>query len=227
MSASVDSSTISTREFVYRESIIYLLVSWFPTCRLGCQHHGPLASLVTTNRITNVYDALVAIMLLMYFILHCLYSVGNKITTATATATTHTTISKLALPRGTSTFLSTTTNVLSGLVLGERHCQSFSERHGVSFTQHNLFADRLGDFIVTVSDIAPSASTHPSSAAGFTECHRYQGIPPESSTVTVLCDVAPIWGRFVTIYLPANEALTICEVQVYEFNSTYNAANLV
>ena len=53
----------------------------------GCQPDEPLASLATTNRITNVYGFLCVIMLLMYSVLRCLYSVGNKITTTT-TATT-------------------------------------------------------------------------------------------------------------------------------------------
>ena len=47
----------------------------------GCQPDEPLASLVTTNRIINVYGFIVVMMLLIYFVLHCLYSVGNKITT--------------------------------------------------------------------------------------------------------------------------------------------------
>ena len=47
---------------------------------LGCQPDEPLASLVTTNRIINVYGFLL-MMLLMYAVLHCLHSVGNKITT--------------------------------------------------------------------------------------------------------------------------------------------------
>ena len=42
---------------------------------------GPLDSLVTTNRMINVYGFLVVTMLLMYSVLHCLYSVGNKIAT--------------------------------------------------------------------------------------------------------------------------------------------------
>ena len=96
-----------------------------------------------------------------------------------------------------------------------------------SFTDYDLFAERLGDFVVTVSDIAPSESTDPSSSIGFTECHRYSGIPPASSTVTVFCDVAPIWGRYVTIYLPIKEALTICEVQVYGFNRTYTGVSMI
>ena len=44
---------------------------------------GPLASLVTTKRIleSSNYGFLVVIMLLMYSVPHCLYSVGNEITT--------------------------------------------------------------------------------------------------------------------------------------------------
>ena len=57
----------------------------------GCQPDEPLASLVTTNRIINVYVFLVVIMLLMYSVLHCLYSVGNKTTTTITTTTTTTT----------------------------------------------------------------------------------------------------------------------------------------
>ena len=48
-----------------------------------CQPNEPLASLVTTNRIINVYGFIVVIMLLMYSVLHCMYSVGNKITIST------------------------------------------------------------------------------------------------------------------------------------------------
>ena len=51
----------------------------------GCQPGEPLASLVTTNRVINVYGFLVVIMLLMYSVLHCLHSFGNKITTTTKT----------------------------------------------------------------------------------------------------------------------------------------------
>ena len=95
------------------------------------------------------------------------------------------------------------------------------------FMYHGALTEPLGDFVVTVSDIAPSESTDPSSAVGFTECHRHSGIPPASSAVTIFCDVVPIWGRYVTIYLPHTEALTICKVQIYEFNRTYIVVNLI
>ena len=49
----------------------------------GCQPDEPLASLVTTNRITNDYGFIVCILLFMYSVLHCLYSVGNNFATTT------------------------------------------------------------------------------------------------------------------------------------------------
>ena len=48
---------------------------------IGCQPNEPPATLVTTNRNINIYGFLVVIMLLMYSALHCLYSVGDRITT--------------------------------------------------------------------------------------------------------------------------------------------------
>ena len=48
---------------------------------LSCQPDESLTSLVTTNKIINVYDFLVVIMLLMYSAPHCLHSVGKNTTT--------------------------------------------------------------------------------------------------------------------------------------------------
>ena len=50
---------------------------------VGCQPDEPLASLVTSEKIINVYGFLVVIMLRM----HCLYFIGNEITTTTTTTT--------------------------------------------------------------------------------------------------------------------------------------------
>ena len=60
---------------------------------IGRQPDEPLASLVTTNRIINVYGFLVVVMLLSYYIHHCLYCVGNKITTTATTTTSWTLMS--------------------------------------------------------------------------------------------------------------------------------------
>ena len=45
----------------------------------SCQPDEPLASLVTTNRIINIYDFLVVTIIIVYAVLHCLYSVGNDV----------------------------------------------------------------------------------------------------------------------------------------------------
>ena len=58
--------------------------TWKQWCLTGCQPDEPQPSLVTINRSTNVYGFLV-ILLSMYNVIDCLYSVGNKITTTTLT----------------------------------------------------------------------------------------------------------------------------------------------
>ena len=50
----------------------------------GCQPDEPQASLATNNSSVNVYYVLVFVLLFMYAVPHCLYSVGNKVTTSTA-----------------------------------------------------------------------------------------------------------------------------------------------
>ena len=52
------------------------------TCKC-CQPDEPQASLATTNRCNHVYVVLFFILLFMSAVIHCLYSVGNKITTTT------------------------------------------------------------------------------------------------------------------------------------------------
>ena len=54
----------------------------------GCQPDEPQASLATTNRCNHVYVVLFFILLFMYAVIHCLYSVGNKITTTTTKSKT-------------------------------------------------------------------------------------------------------------------------------------------
>ena len=53
------------------------------TIQDGCQPDEPKASLATTNRCNDVYVVLFFILLFMYAVIHCVYSVGNKITTTT------------------------------------------------------------------------------------------------------------------------------------------------
>ena len=49
----------------------------------GCQPDEPQASLATNNRCNLIYVVVVLVLLFMYALLHCLYSVGVKITTTT------------------------------------------------------------------------------------------------------------------------------------------------
>ena len=71
--------------------ISYHLMSCSPTPTYkqplyGCQPDEPQASLATTDRRRiNVYIVLLFVLLFMYAVLHCLYSVGNKIASTTTT----------------------------------------------------------------------------------------------------------------------------------------------
>ena len=75
---------------------------------------------------------------------------------------------------------------------------------------------RLSDFIVSVSDVAPPAQTRPLDEVFYPTCYRHAGHPGAGETITVYCDPAPIWGRYVYISLPVSDELALCEVQVYE-----------
>ena len=54
----------------------------------GYQPDEPNASLATTNRCNQVYVVLVFVLLFMYAVQLCLYSIGNEITTTTTITTT-------------------------------------------------------------------------------------------------------------------------------------------
>ena len=94
MSHIFDSKLHQSEFYVYENYVVYLHVyhvgsySLTPTYKqplYGCQPDEPQASLATTNRCNRVYVVLFFILLLMYAVIHCLYSVGNKITTTTTT----------------------------------------------------------------------------------------------------------------------------------------------
>ena len=78
--------------YVYENYVVYLHVYHVRSCSptptykqqlYGCQPDELQASLATTNRCNHVYVVLFFILLFMYAVTHCLYSVGNKITTNT------------------------------------------------------------------------------------------------------------------------------------------------
>ena len=79
-----------TEFYVYENYVVYLRVYHVRSCSPtptykhplgGCQPDEPQASLATTNRCNHVYVVLFFILLFMYAVIHCFYSVGNKIIT--------------------------------------------------------------------------------------------------------------------------------------------------
>ena len=75
-------------------------------------------------------------------------------------------------------------------------------------------ADRLSDFIVTVSISFPVTSDELQPPA-FIRCGQYQGYPGPGQTGTVTCNPGPSRGRYVFISLPTLGILTICETRVF------------
>ena len=66
-----------------------------------------------------------------------------------------------------------------------------------------------------VSDQAPPvASPDQFLTADFQECGRFSGTP---DIATVNC-TEPVRGRYVYIYLPRTDVLTLCEVEVYQYS---------
>ena len=81
-----------TEFYVYENYVVYLHVYHVRSCSPTPTYKQPLyrcqpdelqASLATTNRYNHVYVVLFFTLLFMYAVIHCLYSVGNKITTTT------------------------------------------------------------------------------------------------------------------------------------------------
>ena len=92
MSHIFDSKLHLSEFYVYENYVVYLHVYHVRSCSptptykqplYGCQPDEPQASLATTNRCNHVYVVLFFILLFMYAVINCLYSVGNKITTTT------------------------------------------------------------------------------------------------------------------------------------------------
>ena len=76
--------------------------------------------------------------------------------------------------------------------------------------------NRLSDFLVVLSDIAPPiVNGEDLDGEGFKLCAQYSGALPASETGTIICTSHPS-GRYVYIYMRQNEVLTLCEVQVFE-----------
>ena len=90
MSHIFDSKLHQSEFYVYENYVVYLHVyhvrscspySHLQTITIWLPARWAQASLATTNRCNHVYVVLFFILLFMYAVIHCLYSVGNKITT--------------------------------------------------------------------------------------------------------------------------------------------------
>ena len=84
------------------------------------------------------------------------------------------------------------------------------------------FAERLSDFVVTVSNISFPVTSVELVPPAFTLCGQYQGYPGPSQTGTVTCSPGPSRGRYVFISLPTLGVLTMCETRVFAGRSTDN-----
>ena len=91
---------------VYQNYVVYLHVNHVRSCSptptykqplYGCQPDEPQASLTNTNRCNHVYVVLFIILLFMYAVIHCLYFVGNKLTTSTTLLAKRVTFVRLIL----------------------------------------------------------------------------------------------------------------------------------
>ena len=84
-----------------------------------------------------------------------------------------------------------------------RHCNGLSS------------ADRLLDFIVTVSNVSFPVTAAQIVPPAYIQCGQYQGYPGPGQTGTVTCSPGPSPGRYVFISLPNPGVLTMCETRVF------------
>ena len=85
-----------------------------------------------------------------------------------------------------------------------------------------LSAERLSDFIVSVSNISFPVTAAQLVPPAFPRCGQYQGYPGPGQTGTVTCSPGPSRGRYVFISLPIPGVLTMCETWVFASRSTPN-----
>ena len=90
--------------------------------------------------------------------------------------------------------------------------------------------DRYKDMTVVVSNKSfpsPTATSFTLEGPDYTFCGQNTGIPAVGSTLVFTCDGAPIFGRYVYVYLPTlKQALTLCEVEIFAIGK-YHAINVI
>ena len=77
--------------------------------------------------------------------------------------------------------------------------------------------DRLANYIVSVA-LDPPPVNDVSDLDGYARCGQYQGTPPSISSV--VCAAGTI-GRYLYVYLPSTNYLTLCEVVVFGRSKKY------
>ena len=67
-----------------------------------------------------------------------------------------------------------------------------------------------------------SVSSHPpKTAPSYTQCHTQVAAVPQGATVSYTCPGGGVYGRYLSIWIHNNDALTLCEVKVYGGYSEY------
>ena len=78
-----------------------------------------------------------------------------------------------------------------------------------------IAAQRLKDFRVALSDIKPPVSSGFNlDHLGYRRCGQYGGTPDAAKPARLDCKEDAV-GRYLFVYLPGTEYLTICEVEAY------------
>ena len=87
--------------------------------------------------------------------------------------------------------------------------------YSCSYACYLTSADRLSDFIVTLSNVSFPVTSAQLVPPAFIRCGQHHGYPGPGQTGTVTCSPGPSRGRYVFISLPNPGILTMCETRVF------------
>ena len=81
----------------------------------------------------------------------------------------------------------------------------------------SLAANRLTGVTVKVSKTRKPPIQNPLELENeyFTRCGSYTSVPKAGQTLDIKCENGGATGRYIYVYLPSKNYLTICEVQIY------------
>ena len=94
-------------------------------------------------------------------------------------------------------------------------CEHVSVHDLYCYTHFPSSAERIANFIVSVSNISFPVTSDELVPPAFIQCGQYQGYPGPGQTGTVTCSPIPSRGRYVFISLPTFDILTMCETRVF------------